>query len=131
MKVIEYRHSFNGISSFRAWLYGIARNTSADAYRKQQRVPIAVEPSELNQVASHELQDAMEDEQRQDKFSEALHQLPEDLRDILILHRYQQLRYDEIAELFGINLNTLKSKMRKAVSELHKHYSLLTGGAAS
>ena len=82
-------------------------------------------------IASGELQDAMEKGQRQDKFSEALHQLPEELRDILILHRYQQLRYDEIAELFDINLNTLKSKMRKAVSELHKHYSLLTGGEES
>ena len=127
MKVIMYQDSLHNIESFRAWLYGIARNTSADYYRKHQRTPVSTDPAKLDGETEMPLQEEMEREQQHDLFAAALQQLPSELRDILVLHRYQQLQYDEIASLLNCNLNTLKSKMRKAVSELHKHYSTLAG----
>jgi RNA polymerase sigma-70 factor (ECF subfamily) len=105
MKVMVYRDSFNGSASFKAWLYGIARNTAADQFRKSQRWPESKDPSSLEQAA--------------------------ELREILVLHRYQQLQYDEIAALLNCNLNTLKARMRKAVHELHQQYATLTGEASA
>jgi RNA polymerase sigma-70 factor (ECF subfamily) len=127
MKVLVYRQSYHGDASFRAWLYGIARNTAADHYRKSERWPQSEDPTKLDTHATQNLQDDMERDQQHDRFAQALAQLPNDLREILVLHRYQQLHYDDIADLLGLNLNTLKARMRKAVSELHKHYSLLMG----
>jgi RNA polymerase sigma-70 factor (ECF subfamily) len=127
MKVLTYKHSFKGDAGFRAWLYGIARNTGMDQFRQAQRYPNSVDPVSLELVSKASLQEETEQQQQRDHFSTALRQLPVELKEILVLHRYQQLSYEDIASLIGCNLNTLKSKMRKAVSELHKHYASLMG----
>lgn len=127
MKVMVYRHSYQGVASFKAWMYGIARNTAADQYRQTQCFPVTIGPDKMEQASETCLQEDMEREQRHDRFAQALALLPIELREILVLHRYQQLQYDEIANLMNCNLNTLKARMRKAVSELHKHYSQLMG----
>jgi RNA polymerase sigma-70 factor (ECF subfamily) len=131
MKVMVYRDSFNGSASFKAWLYGIARNTAADQFRKSQRWPESKDPSSLEQAAEKTLHDEIERQQRHDRFAQALALLPTELREILVLHRYQQLQYDEIAALLNCNLNTLKARMRKAVHELHQQYATLTGEASA
>ena len=126
MKVMIYRNSYKGESSFRGWMYGIARNTAADQYRQTQRFPTPVDPATIEQGAESSLQEDMERQQQHDRFAQALALLPVELREILVLHRYQQLQYEEIASLLNCNLNTLKARMRKAVSELHLAYSNLT-----
>ena len=130
MKVMVYRDSYNGSASFKAWLFGIARNTAADHYRKTQRWPESADPSTLEHASDGTLQEQMEHRQQHDRFALALARLPVELREILVLHRYQQLQYDEIAALLDCNLNTLKARMRKAVKELHQQYTLLTGEAS-
>jgi len=127
MKVMVYRDSYNGSASFRGWLYGIARNTASDQYRKTQRWPTSADPAQLDVGSETSLQDDMERQQQHDQFTQALSLLPLELKEILVLHRYQQLPYEEIAALLNCNLNTLKARMRKAVSELHKHYAALAG----
>lgn len=127
MKIMVYRNSYKGEASFRGWMYGIARNTAADQYRQTQRFPEPVDPRTIEQGADSCLQEDMELQQQQDMFGKALAMLPNELKEILVLHRYQQLQYEEIASLLDCNLNTLKSRMRKAISELHMTYSSLSG----
>lgn len=127
MKVMIYRNSYKGEASFRCWMYGIARNTAADQYRQTQRFPEPVDPSTIEQGSDSCLQEDMEKQQQQDMFGKALALLPTELREILVLHRYQQLQYEDIANLLNCNLNTLKARMRKAVSELHLNYCKLSG----
>ena len=119
--------SFKGNSSFKTWLYRIATNHCIDAARKQQRVPaplsIDAEPEEgralvdtleaegepLTQLTAWELQREVR---------KAILQLPPKLRAVLVLHDLQGLQYGEIAEVAGVPLGTVKSRIHNAREQL-------------
>ena len=65
--------------------------------------------------------------QQQDIFDQSLANISSEHREIIILSRFQQLNYHEISSLLDCNLNTLKSKMRNAISKLHEQYNKLSG----
>lgn len=130
MKVLTYRHSYNGSGSFRSWLFGIARNTMADHYRKGAHERNHQDVDETSVATAQTLTDDLARDQQQDLFDRALAMLPADLREILVLSRFHQFNYEDIASLQGVNLNTLKSRMRKAIQLLQQNYQLLNGEAA-
>jgi RNA polymerase sigma-70 factor (ECF subfamily) len=119
--------SFKGNSSFKTWLYRIATNHCIDAARKLQRAPsplsIDSEPEEgrtlvdmlesgdepLTQLTVWELQHEVR---------KAVLQLPPKLRAVLVLHDLQGLQYGEIAEVVGIPLGTVKSRIHNAREQL-------------
>lgn len=127
MRVLNYRHSFNGSGSFRSWLFGIARNTMADHYRKRVNREDTVDLDTVEPVAHTTVGDAFDQQQQQHNFDKALAMLPSDLREILVLSRFHQFPYEDIAELIECNLNTLKSRMRKALQLLQQNYQQLSG----
>lgn len=127
MKVLAYRSSYQGTGSFRGWLYGIARNTMSDQYRKQKSRNEQHDTDELETLPGEEFETSYQKQQQQSLFKRALLSLPEELRDLLILSRYQQLNYEDIATMTSCNLNTLKSRMRKAIGLLSSTYQQLLG----
>lgn len=127
MKVLAYRSSFSGQSTFRSWLFGIARNTKADYYRKHKRENehADVDMSELqsNVTISQEYESNI----RQGLFDKALASLEPEQKEILVLSRYHNLNYQEIACMQDCNVNTLKSRMRKALNALKQTFDRLAG----
>lgn len=126
VKVLAYRSSFNGTASFRSWLYGIARNTTADYYRKTKHSRQYEDIDEHEVDANICLTEQIAGEQQQVLFDKSLASIPSDQREILILSRYAQLNYQEIADMNGCNLNTLKARMCKAVTNLQIAYRRLS-----
>jgi len=55
----------------------------------------------------------------------AIDKLPTQCRRIYLMHRYDDLKYSEIAEILGISINTVKTQMRRALISLHKYLSYL------
>lgn len=131
MKVLAYRASFNGSAGFRSWLFGIARNTMADHYRKNKSARDHVDIDEHEDTQGPTLGQQVEQDEKAALFERALTSLPLELREILILSRYHQLPYEDIAALTDCNLNTLKSRMRKAISLLRQAFAELSGQALS
>jgi len=127
MRVLAYRTSFKAQSSFKAWLYRIARNTVADHFRKLGNQDIHEPYCEERIQDNQSLADKLEKESQQTLFEKALASLPADQREIIILSRFQQFNYAEIAELLNINLNTLKTRMRTAIAQLKLQYNQLNG----
>jgi len=62
---------------------------------------------------------------------QALAQLPLKKREVLILSRYQNLKYKEIAELMDCHIGTVKAHVHRAIKELGKIYFELQGGTVS
>jgi len=56
----------------------------------------------------------------------ALLKLPEPHREVLVLARFQQLPYEEIAELLGIEVGTVKTRVHRAIKQLRDIYFDLT-----
>ena len=126
MKVLAYRSGFQGTSTFKSWLYGIARNTQADHYRKASNSKPHTDIEEQTLESGATLTEQMESSQKHDLFQKSLDKLAPEHREIILLSRFQQLNYQEIADMLDCNLNTLKARMRKAISCLHSGYRSLT-----
>lgn len=131
MRVLAYRTSFQGTSTFKSWLYGIARNTAADHFRKSgnNQNHSDIDDEDVSDNAC--LVDEISTSQQQLMFQRSLEKLEPEHRDIILLSRFQQLNYQEIANLLDCNLNTLKARMRNALGKLQTNYQKLNSEVKS
>jgi RNA polymerase sigma-70 factor (ECF subfamily) len=107
---------------FRTFLYTIARNVWNDSNRKIVRIERLGD--ELENQAAVENQARNAPPKLADALEGALGKLSPKLREVLVLNFYQGLRYQEVAEVLGIPLGTVKSRINLAVNalrELLKH----------
>lgn len=130
-RILKYRHTYQGQSKFTIWMYQIARNTHIDYLRKRkEEVPLE---DQWDEAVSQDLTPAEKMELQQEivLLHKALAKLPLKKREILILSRFQNLKYTEIAELFGWHTGTVKAHIHRATKELGKIYFELSGGMVS
>jgi RNA polymerase sigma factor (sigma-70 family) len=127
LRILRYRQSYRPGTSFRTWMYQIARNTRFDQVRKTHpETPFASEP-----VASASLSDSAQQLQEAAMLQRALMQLPEDKRELLVLSRFQELKYDEIARLLGCEVGAVKVRVHRALQQLREIFlQLEIGGSA-
>jgi RNA polymerase sigma-70 factor (ECF subfamily) len=59
---------------------------------------------------------------------EALSKLSEEKREVLVLSRFQGMKYEEIAEITGCKVETIKSRVFRALKDLAKIYKTIPGG---
>ncbi len=115
-RILKYRQSYHLGTPFRAWMYQIARNTRVDFFRKQ-RPEVSWEP-EIEPAVAQE--DSAQQKQEMQMLYRALLLMPEEKKEVLILSRFQGLKYEEIAQLLGCEVNTVKSKVHRALQELRE-----------
>ncbi|GAB5379275.1 MAG: sigma-70 family RNA polymerase sigma factor [Aliiglaciecola sp.] len=129
-KVLAYRDSFGAQGTFRSWLYGVARNTAVDHYRKHkqsdQHESLDAQQPSTESGEGNDLTEKLHKAQQQDIFQRCLAQISVQDSEIILLSRVHQLKYEDIAMLLGCNVNTLKSKMQAALNRLHQKYQDLT-----
>lgn len=104
--------SFNGRSSFRTWLSRIVLNQSIDLARRQSRL----QPLELAEMPSEEWSDDAAVRDR-DLFDAVL-ALPPERRTAIVLRYWARHTPPEIAEILGVPLGTVHSRLARALAEL-------------
>jgi RNA polymerase sigma-70 factor, ECF subfamily len=125
LRILKYRRSYRPGTPFRAWMYQIARNARLDHARKH---PADSEYSEaMAPVIS--FPDGAQQTQEAALLHRALMQLPEEKREVLILSRFQELKYDEIARLLGCEVGAVKVRVHRALQELRVLFQGLADGA--
>jgi RNA polymerase sigma factor (sigma-70 family) len=131
MRMLKYRATYQGRSKFTLWMYKIARNAHIDFLRKKKsELPLYEQWSEpITSEASPS--EKLEGGQEVQLLRQALAQLPLKKREVLILSRYQNLKYKEIAELMDCHIGTVKAHVHRAIKELGKIYFELQGGTVS
>ncbi len=122
LRILKYKGSFNPEKRFTTWMYQIARNVFHDQYRKKSNKENPVD--EFKQHEPSEEMNVMQSEQdeRVKLLQKALEALPEDKKEILIMSRYQGLRYKEIGEIFNCSETAIKVKAHRAMKELKTIY---------
>lgn len=122
VRMLKYSYTFEGKGKFSTWMYSIARNVYIDHYRKSKRNGIIDEfaqPDELpNGISNEEHSDRSEYQIALMKT--AMDQLGDDKREILVLSRYQGLRYQEISEILDCSVSAVKVRAFRALNELKK-----------
>ena len=97
-------------TSLRTYLLGIVRNQALKRLRYRENTTVQPEPvSDLGSPETAALQSEMED-----RITRAVLALPATQREILILAHYEQLPLAEIAEVVGIDVGAVKSRLQRA-----------------
>lgn len=130
-------NTFDPQRRFRPWLYTIAANKARDYLRSRARkaeqpletrgpddegpgagqIVEAVGPSTFEQSSAEETREAVR---------ALIAQMPEHLQLILVLGYYQKLAYAEIAEILGIPVGTVKSRLHAAVTRFARMWESRT-----
>ena len=127
LRMLKYRQTYRGDGNFNTWMFQIARNARIDYFRKQKNE--SVMETEIDLAISNEPnpESQFDKNQAAEMMKKALNKLPENKREILILSRYQNVKYEEIARLYNCKVGTIKAKVHRAMKDLGKIYSNLTG----
>jgi RNA polymerase sigma-70 factor (ECF subfamily) len=116
--------SFKGDSLFFTWLYRIAVNTAISLKRKQ-RVALSidgrngesaidpVDPSEVNRPGH-----ALEQAEQERRIQQALNRLSSEHRAVLVMKDIEGQKYETMAEVLGVPVGTIRSRLHRARLEL-------------
>nr|WP_202113188.1 sigma-70 family RNA polymerase sigma factor [Paenibacillus sp. MMS18-CY102] len=116
-KAYRSLHSFREVdASFSTWLYTIARNTVLSELRKQKVGNIPLDDVNTVPLAPPEAVPELRllQNERMAMVREAINNLPEKQRSALILREYDQLDYQEIANILGQTVSSVKSLLFRA-----------------
>ncbi|HKF66981.1 MAG TPA: sigma-70 family RNA polymerase sigma factor [Vicinamibacterales bacterium] len=118
---------FRGQAKFSSWLYRIALNLCRDWVRRQRRTPVVPLPEDVDVIelaASREPTEPIEDlVARRDLtrvVEKAMARLPEEQRTAIILKEYHGLTFQEIADLVGCPLSTVKTRLYQGLTVLRR-----------
>jgi len=123
LRMIKYRHTFVGDGKFSSWMYHLARNLLADHYRKSKRLT-EDHFKEVEQFWENEEAREMQEEQI-NLLEKAMQYLSDEKREVLVLSRYQGLRYHEIAKMMNTSEANIKVKVFRAIRELKEIFQKL------
>lgn len=105
-------------SPFRNWVYRIANNAALDVLRRRRET---VDVDEIPIASSSAGPEALlEKEERAARVRQAVLELPEASRAVLVLREYEGLSYKEIADVLGIPIGTVMSRLNYARNQLRK-----------
>jgi RNA polymerase sigma-70 factor (ECF subfamily) len=121
--MLKYKHTFTGDGKFTTWMYHLARNVLADHFKKKKKsgytddfIPL------VNMKDNNDIQDRQQQEETLALLRSAIGKLSPDKQEVLVLSRYQGLKYKEIAEILQCTEANVKVRVYRAVQELRKIY---------
>jgi RNA polymerase sigma factor (sigma-70 family) len=123
-RMLKYRHTYRDEGRFATWMYHLARRCAVDHFRKSQRTPTATDPVNLHQHADdqpHAGETATTNDDH-NILHHALNQLDRDDREILLLSRFQELPFAEIASILECSIGAAKVRAHRALRELRDIY---------
>ena len=125
IRLYEKKHYYKEIAKFSTWIYTIARNLANTELRKKSRTKIMY----LSQMSYHkkdydfksnepELNKNIENEFLMKEIHCAIDKLPENYKSVIILRDIQGLGYEQISNIVGVPLGTVKSRINRARLQL-------------
>ena len=121
--ISAYRHLPSLRGEFRPWLMRIVANACRDALRSQKRRPTVSMDISRDEDDGPGLQiadsadgpeDALIHREFQQAIFTALRSIPDDQREVIVLSDIEGRSYQEIADITGINIGTVKSRLNRA-----------------
>jgi RNA polymerase sigma factor (sigma-70 family) len=120
-RMIKYKNSYNSEYSVKSWMFQIARNLHADFCREEKNSGEVIMKAENypSDVADEGETFHEDDYQRLEK---ALSDLSPGQREMIILSRYQGLKYEEISEIMNQSVPSIKVAIHRAIKQLRGIY---------
>ena len=125
-RILKYRTTYRGEDRFAVWMYKIARNAHIDFLRRQKETVPLEDQFDKAQSADLIPEERVERQQEAALISRALKRLSPRKQEVILLSRFQNLKYREIAELMECPVGTVKGMVHRAVRELGDIYKQLS-----
>lgn len=102
-------------SKFSTWLFTIARNKSINALRKKNTISMSKLPEKVN---SHNPSDSLSQKEFFDELDKELQALAPKQRTAFVLAEFEMLPYEENAQIEGVRIGTIRSRIHRAKKKL-------------
>lgn len=118
VRMLRYRQTFRPGAEFVPWMYALARNAANDHWRARPReLEMTAETPEPVAVEAHPLA-GLEAAESQRRLAAALARLEPDKRELLLMARSGDLRYEAIGRLLGVSEGAVKLRVHRATRDL-------------
>lgn len=115
ISIVRALPGFDGRAKFSTWVYRIATNAALDEVRRIRRRPT---PTDIDATFVLPVSDATGAVEAQMDVAQALALLPEEYRATLVLRHVADLDYEEIAEIQGVPVGTVRSRLARGRTQL-------------
>lgn len=120
IRVMKYRKSYKDGQPFEIWVFQIARNMVKDHYRKMKVNsdyfnPTGVMPDVIEESSSGQWE-------REEQLYRAMKRLPDEKRELLVLSKFDGMKYEQIATLRKTTVANIKVQVHRTLKELKDLY---------
>jgi RNA polymerase sigma-70 factor (ECF subfamily) len=128
---------FRGQAKFSSWLYRIALNLCRDWIRRERRAPFVAVPEDTDLIElasaaepSESIEDLVARKDMSRLVEQAMAHLPEEQRTAIVLKEYHGLTFQEIADMLGCPLSTVKTRVYQGLAVLRRELAKSAGRVA-
>src|SRR6056297_367151 len=122
VKAYRFFSSYEKGTNAKAWLFRILKNSYINNYRRKSKKPQQVDYDEVatfyesiraERTETSDLEDTMYRELIDDDITNALDQIPEDFRTVVLLCDVEDFTYEEIANMLDVPIGTIRSRLHR------------------
>ena len=128
LRMIKYRNSYREGNRFQSWIYQVARNVFSDHYQayKNKKADFTDVTKMGDTVADSD--ESAEQAEREKLLQQSMALLSEEQQELLVLTRFQHLKYEEVAAIMNTTVANIKVKVHRAIARLRENYFELEKG---
>ena len=116
-KALRYRSSYSG-GKFASWIFTIARNLFHDQIEKEKRRSNV--SLENLAIVDEDSREDLSDEVK--RLHVVLNKLKEDEKELIVMSRFQGMKYQQIAEVIGSNETAVKTRIHRVIKKMKSLY---------
>jgi RNA polymerase sigma factor (sigma-70 family) len=124
-RILRSRHTYRGDGRFEAWIFSVARSAYLTHRRKNRRAQNIVPLCDSLEHPGPGPEEDLEARLEVRRLRLALSRLSEEKRESLLLSRFEDMKYEDIARVSGCAVGTVKARIHRALKDLTRIYTEL------
>ena len=122
LRMIKYKSSYREGNKFQSWIYQVARNVFSDHYQsvKNKRADFVDVERMGDRMADNDESERVDEQEK--LLERSMSMLNEEQRELLVLTRFQHMKYEEVAVIMNTTVANIKVKVHRAIGKLREHY---------
>jgi len=122
LRMIKFKHTYKSQAKFKSWIFQIARNIYADHYRSNKVMTSDYEDVEIIGQKVDAIDVKLANDEKEKLLYIAMYKLESEQREILLLSKFEKMKYEDIAMVYETSVGAIKVKVHRAINKLKENY---------